>query len=192
MAGSRAVSAREPGQIREEAALSGSAHAPRTSLAGAKSWRARPRARFDDGCTVHFLIFLCPVGESNLDRVRRALASFNSEGVESVIDLFAPDFETEVPASMSAEPDLYSGHAGVRRWFAGFEGFMEGVRIVAEEVVEVSPDVVRVSMNLVARGVESRIEVEQAGFQVFRMRDGLVRRIENFPTREEAVAAAGG
>jgi hypothetical protein len=55
MAGSRAVSAREPGQIREEAALSGSAHAPRTSLAGVEDRRARPKARFEDGCTVRFI-----------------------------------------------------------------------------------------------------------------------------------------
>ena len=54
MAGSRAVSAREPGQIREEAALSESAHAPRISLAGAEKRRARPKADLDDGCTVRF------------------------------------------------------------------------------------------------------------------------------------------
>jgi len=53
MAGSRAVGDCEPGQIRKEAALSGPAHAPRISLAGAKEWRARPKGRFDDGCTVH-------------------------------------------------------------------------------------------------------------------------------------------
>ena len=53
MAGSRAVDAREPGQVREEAALSESVHAPRIGLAGAESRRARSRARFDDGCTVH-------------------------------------------------------------------------------------------------------------------------------------------
>jgi len=54
MAGSRAASAREPGQIREEAALSDTARAPRTSLAGADDRRARPRTSFDEGCTVHF------------------------------------------------------------------------------------------------------------------------------------------
>ena len=43
MAGSRAASAREPGQIREEAALSDTARAPRTSLAGAEDRRARPK-----------------------------------------------------------------------------------------------------------------------------------------------------
>jgi hypothetical protein len=56
MAGSRAVSAREPGQIREEAALSESAHAPRIGLVGADVRRARSEAHFDDGCTVRF----CP------------------------------------------------------------------------------------------------------------------------------------
>jgi len=54
MAGSRVASAREPGQIREEAALSDTARAPRTSLAGAEDRRARPRTSFEDGCTVHF------------------------------------------------------------------------------------------------------------------------------------------
>ena len=48
MAGSRAVGDCEPGQVRKEAALSGSAHAPRTNLAGADERRARPRTAFDD------------------------------------------------------------------------------------------------------------------------------------------------
>src|SRR5215204_1563712 len=52
MAGSRAASAREPGQVREEAALSDTARAPRTSLAGADDRRARPGPDFEDGCTV--------------------------------------------------------------------------------------------------------------------------------------------
>ncbi len=54
MAGSRAASAREPGQIREEAALSDTARAPRISLAGADDRRARPRTGFEEGCTVRF------------------------------------------------------------------------------------------------------------------------------------------
>ncbi len=53
MAGSRAVSDREPGQVRKEAALSEAVHAPRTSLAGAEKRRARPGTFHGDGCTVH-------------------------------------------------------------------------------------------------------------------------------------------
>jgi len=54
MAGSRAAGAREPGQIREEAALSDTVRAPRISLAGANDRRARPGAGLEAGCTVHF------------------------------------------------------------------------------------------------------------------------------------------
>ena len=132
------------------------------------------------------------MAETNLDVVRRALAAFNSEAEDLAIELFAEDFEAEVPASMSAEPDVYRGRDGVRRWIAGFEGFMDEVRIDAHEVVEVQPGVVLASMNLVARGIESRIEVEQEGYLVVRLRDGLLTRIDPFPTREEALAAAGG
>ena len=46
MAGSRAVSDREPGQVRKEAALSGPAHAPRTSLAGAEVTAGTPEDQF--------------------------------------------------------------------------------------------------------------------------------------------------
>ena len=52
MAGSRAAGAREPGQIREEAALSEYVRASRISLAGANDRRARPGASFEGGCTV--------------------------------------------------------------------------------------------------------------------------------------------
>src|SRR3954451_13452476 len=58
MARSRAVSGREPGQIREEAALSGTAHAPRGSLAVVTGRRARPGTNFDVGCTVQFFLAL--------------------------------------------------------------------------------------------------------------------------------------
>src|SRR5206468_12515352 len=45
MARSRAMGSREPGQVRKEAALSGLLRAPRASLAGATTRRARLGAR---------------------------------------------------------------------------------------------------------------------------------------------------
>ena len=86
MAGSRAASAREPGQIREEAALSDTARAPRISLAGADDRRARPRSSLEDGCTVHFSSSSRPNkrSRSSLDRRRirvpRSASSATSGG----------------------------------------------------------------------------------------------------------------
>src|SRR5204862_3184908 len=46
--------AREPGQIREEAALSETGRAPRGSLTEAEARRERPGPCFEGGCTVRF------------------------------------------------------------------------------------------------------------------------------------------
>ena len=54
MAGSRAMSAREPGQVRKEAALSGHRQALRGRPAGARRRWTALGDRFDGGCTVHF------------------------------------------------------------------------------------------------------------------------------------------
>ena len=54
MVRSRALVVCEPGQIREEAALSSRDQAPRVSLAGVRGRRERPGTCFDAGCTVHF------------------------------------------------------------------------------------------------------------------------------------------
>ena len=47
----------------------------------------------------------------------------------------------EVPGSMSAEPDVYEGHAGARRYFAGFDGLIDEVRaydraLTAEQIAD--------------------------------------------------------
>src|SRR4051812_32668289 len=52
MVRSRAVSAPEPGQDREVAALRDTACAPRGSRIGVQDWRARPGLLLDDGGTV--------------------------------------------------------------------------------------------------------------------------------------------
>jgi hypothetical protein len=89
MAGSRAVSDREPGQIREEAALSEAVHAPRTSLAGAEGRRARPKTGFDDGCTVHFAFMSNE--ERNLKVVAELGRRWNAGDHQGVLDLYHDD-----------------------------------------------------------------------------------------------------
>jgi ketosteroid isomerase-like protein len=92
---------------------------------------------------------------------------------------------------MSAEPDTYRGRDGIRRWFGGFDGYMEDVRMDLEQLEEAGPETVVAQMRLRARGTESGIAVDQPVAQVLRLRDGRVRRIEVYPTMEEARAAAG-
>src|SRR5215204_7454204 len=86
MAGSRAASAREPGQIREEAALSDTARAPRTSLAGAEDRRARSRSSHGNGCTVRFLRPM-----ESLESVRQVGERWNAGDIEGLLELYWDD-----------------------------------------------------------------------------------------------------
>jgi ketosteroid isomerase-like protein len=76
------------------------------------------------------------VDRSNVDVVRELFDRFGGDGLESALELISEDFVVEVPGSLSAEPDVYEGHAGARRYFAGFDGLMENVRFEAIDLVE--------------------------------------------------------
>src|SRR5919109_3487748 len=122
--------------------------------------------------------------------MRRLIAAYERDGVEGVLELIDPEFEGIVPPELSAEPDVYRGPEGVRRWFSGFEGFLEDVRLEAEDFIPAGQRVL-VRMVLKGRGVGSGIEVEQRAYQVWTVRDGKVVGMEGFADEASARAAAG-
>jgi ketosteroid isomerase-like protein len=127
---------------------------------------------------------------SNLEVVRELFERFGNDDVEAVLELVAEDFEVEVPASMSAEPDVYRGHDGVRRYLHGFDGMMEDVRFEPLEFLEEGGFVI-VVMRLVGRGVSSGIEAAQDAVVVHEIEDGKVRRMRPFPSLDAARDALG-
>jgi ketosteroid isomerase-like protein len=122
--------------------------------------------------------------------VREIYEAINESGLEAAIHRFHPDFEGTVPPELSAEPDTYRGHEGLRRYFAGFEGSLEDVRIEPLELVE-DGDRVLVPMRLLGRGAGSGIEVEQQAVQVWSFRDGKVARVDGFTDLDSAREAGG-
>jgi ketosteroid isomerase-like protein len=128
------------------------------------------------------------MSDSNVETVRLLFERVNDGGIEAAIGLIAEDFVAEVPASMSAEPDVYRGHDGVRRYFAGFEGLMEDVRFEPIEIVE-EGDAVIVWMRFRGRGATSGIDVGQFAAVVHRLRDGQVTQMDPHPDMDAARAA---
>jgi ketosteroid isomerase-like protein len=125
------------------------------------------------------------MSDSSVETVRLLYERVNDGGIEAAIGLIADDFVAEVPASMSAEPDVYRGHEGVRRYFAGFEGLMEDVRFEPLEFVE-EGDAVIVWLRFSGRGVASGIDVGQFAAVVQRVRDGQVTWMEAHPDMDAA------
>jgi ketosteroid isomerase-like protein len=130
------------------------------------------------------------MSQENLEIVRSAYAALAEHGLEAVLGLADPAFETTTPAALASEPGTYRGHEGARRWFASFGDAMEDVRLEAQELTAVGDKVV-VDTMLRARGRATGIETRQRAFLVWTVRDGLLMRLDTFAERGQALEAAG-
>jgi ketosteroid isomerase-like protein len=117
--------------------------------------------------------------------VRELFERFNSGDPESGIELLAEDFVAEIPPSMSAEPDVYEGREGARRYLRAFDGLMEDVRFEPVEFHE-HGDTPIVELLLVGRGATSGIEVAQRAVVIVWVEDGRIKRMQPFLDLEEA------
>ncbi|MHB8234569.1 MAG: nuclear transport factor 2 family protein [Solirubrobacteraceae bacterium] len=127
------------------------------------------------------------MSRENVEIVRRALAAWDSGELERILELTHPDFVAEVPPEVSAEPDSYRGHSGIRRYVASFEAAMEDIRFEGERLWDAGESVV-VELLLTARGRQTAIVVEQRTAGVWTVRDGRIYRIRAFATLEDALA----
>jgi ketosteroid isomerase-like protein len=127
------------------------------------------------------------VVDSNVDVVRRLFERFAEGGIEPALEGIHEDVLIEIPADMSAEPDVYRGHDGARRYFAGFDGMIENVRY---EAIEVKPcgDQVIAHTKLSGRGASSGLDVEIEAFVLHDFADGKVVRMRPYADLESAEA----
>jgi ketosteroid isomerase-like protein len=130
------------------------------------------------------------MAERNTEIVRRLNAALNSGEMERILPLVDPDFETVVGPELSAEPDTYRGHDGIRRYFSSFGEAMSEIRFHASGFREAGGAVV-VAVRLTARGRSTGIAVEQRLVQVWTVRDGRALRLRSYVSYREAIRAAG-
>jgi ketosteroid isomerase-like protein len=121
--------------------------------------------------------------------VREMLDALNNEGVEAALAWFAEDFHGVVPPDLSAEPDSYDGHDGVRQYFDSFREIVDDLRFDAEELVDVGPGAVAARGLITGRGRESGIPIEMRVPMLMRLRGGKVVEMAGYRDWDDAVAA---
>ena len=104
--------------------------------------------------------------------VRQMLDALNNEGTEAALKWFAEDFHGVVPPELSAEPDSYDGHDGVRRYFDSFHEIVADLRFDATELIDVAPNVVAAHGLITGSGRESGIPINMPVPLLIRLRDG--------------------
>jgi ketosteroid isomerase-like protein len=131
------------------------------------------------------------MAEPKVELVRELLERFNTGDRAAIFELLSEDFISEVPPSLSAEPDVYRGHEGARRYLDAFDGLLDDVRF---EVLEfhLAGEQVIVDLVLKGRGAASGIAVEQRSAVVHWIAGGKVTRMDPFPDVEAARASLRG
>jgi ketosteroid isomerase-like protein len=125
------------------------------------------------------------------EAVQAAVDAFASGDPERIVRHVDPEFEGVVPPSMSAEPDNYVGHDGVRRYFESFEETIADLRFEST-IAEESGDWVLVQLRVTGQGRTSGIPVELGAVAAVLMRDGRLLRMVGYPDLEEARVATLG
>jgi ketosteroid isomerase-like protein len=130
------------------------------------------------------------MSQENVKMIQRIFDAFNSEDIELILSFTDPDFELDVPPELSAEPDVYRGQEGMRRYWESFREAMDEIRMQPERVFDAG-EVVVVDLHLTAKGRRTAIAVEQRTPGLWTIRNGKVTRIRAYASLSEALEAAG-
>ncbi len=126
----------------------------------------------------------------DIEVVEQLVDAFNSGDIDGILALTHADFEVEVPPELSAEPDVYRGHAGMRRYWESFHDALDDVRFQVEGFWEADGAVV-VAMRVTAKGRRTAIAIEQRNGGVWRTSDGKALHANIFASLADALDSVG-
>lgn len=118
-------------------------------------------------------------------------AAVNERDFERAMSLYAEDVELVVHPRAFLESGTYSGREAVGEWFGNwFRTFARDYRFDIEEARDLGDAVLLVASHH-GSGRTSGAEVHGHTGYLYRVRDGRVVRAELYPSREDALEAAG-
>ena len=134
------------------------------------------------------------MSREGLQVVRRVIEAHERGDLATVFAAYDPGIEWNIARVMAPIGDfepVYHGHEGVRAFWRVWFAAWETVSFEYEEFIDAGDSVVSI-LNQRMRGRTSGAEVEWSSYaQVWTVRDGKIVRVEFFPTRAEALEAAG-
>ena len=129
------------------------------------------------------------MAEEDVQAVRNAFGAFERDGIDGLLAHLDLEIEWTTTGEF-LESAVYRGHEAVRGYLTSLLGEFEEVHVEATELIDAG-DQVLVSLRLSGRGRRSGAPVELTMTQISTGRDGLALRIRNYPTKAEALEAAG-
>lgn len=133
------------------------------------------------------------MSQENVEVVRSVYAAAAHRDGASVIALYDAGVEWDVSRSPMARlvgGGVYHGHDGLRQFFRAYHDAWENVDYEPEELIDAGVHVISVDVER-SRGRASGIATDLTQYAVWTIENGKVVRVVWFPTRAEALEAAG-
>jgi ketosteroid isomerase-like protein len=132
------------------------------------------------------------MSEENVEIVRRVYDAAARRDSATVLALYDPNVELDPsPLEPWAGGDIYRGHDGLRSFFREWHEAWKEIEYDYEELIDAGDEQVISVVTRRGRGRTSGVEVEKHWALVWTLRDGRVLRLVWFPTRAQALEAAG-
>jgi ketosteroid isomerase-like protein len=129
--------------------------------------------------------YLRAMSEENVEVVRRVFEAYVGGDLEESLKYTDPDVVWN-----PVEEAPRRGHDAVRSNMERWESDWEDLETTPEEFIDAG-DAVLVTVHFAGRGRGSGIEVDARLYEVYRLRDGKIVRMDEFTERSEALEAAG-
>jgi ketosteroid isomerase-like protein len=129
------------------------------------------------------------MSEENVELVVRAYEAANRGDFDSGDRYVHPEIEFHTYAQ-SPEAGVYRGKEAMRKYNENLFGQFETIRFELDELLDAGDRVVAVStQHAVPKGGRQEMTVQVA--EVWVIREGLLAERRSYPTRDEALEAAG-
>jgi ketosteroid isomerase-like protein len=130
------------------------------------------------------------MSRENVELVRRLFDVYNERSFAENSELIDPEIVWDVSRVELPDGASYIGRSELRGFAATWEEGFESELVTAQETFDAGDRVV-VLVHHRGRGKISGIEVDQTFAMVWTLRDGRAVRMDMYPTRDEALEAAG-
>ncbi len=130
------------------------------------------------------------MSRENVEVVRKAWEAFVRRDNEAALALYDPEIEIDLRDEARAGTSVYYGLEGVQAWFRDLLSVFEDMTSEVEEWIDGGDQVVAMVRSY-GRGRQSGVPVDMLEAHLWTVRDGKLRRLRTFATKEEALEAAG-
>jgi ketosteroid isomerase-like protein len=131
------------------------------------------------------------MSQENVEVVRQVYDAVSRRDDTTVFTLYDPDIEwDDSRITDSVVRGRIRGHDALRAWIREFYGSWAELSFQPDELIDAGNDVVAV-VTARGRGRASGLTVEETRVLVFTVEAGKIIRVVWFPTKSEALEAAG-